>query len=86
MVTSVTRLGEISPFGRIFFALGEIFFRSLFTIGRFFGQNFIYFGRIFFQVYLLLGEFFQRFGRIFFQTVWSHWLRTGAAHAYVAFQ
>ena len=65
--SSVTRLGEISPFGRIFFALGEIFFRSLFTIGRFFGQNFIYFGRIFFQVYLLLGEFFQRFGRIFFK-------------------
>ena len=64
---SVTRLGEISPFGRIFCALGEIFFRSLFTIGRFFGQNFIYFGRIFFQVYLLLGEIFQRFGRIFFK-------------------
>ena len=73
VLCSVTRLGEILPFGRIFCALGEIFFRSLFTIGRFFGQNFIYFGRIFFQVYLLLGEIFQRFGRIFFLTVWSHW-------------
>ena len=74
LFASVTRLGEISPFGRIIFALGKIFSGVYLLLGDFLGKILFTLGEFFFKSIYYWANFFQRFGQIFFQTIWSHWL------------
>ena len=67
LISSVTRLGEISPFGRIFFALGEIFSGVYLLLGDFLGKILFTLGEFFSKSIYYWANFSRDLGELFFK-------------------